>query len=84
MPQPSDTEQQYPAMTVHLSDPVSRDRLVEHLAESGCIPSPVGETTLEVVHPEAHDADEARLELVFFLRAWQRANPEVELHYVAA
>ena len=82
MPHTSDTHQQ-PAMRVHLSDPACRDRLVEQLAASGCVPAPVGETTVDVIHPEARDADEARLELVFFLRAWQAANPDVELHYAA-
>jgi hypothetical protein len=39
----------------------------------------VGEGTLEVIHPHAHDAKEARTELGFFLRAWQRAHPQVDV-----
>jgi len=71
-------------MRVYVNDPTIRDRLVEALVESGCIPAAVGHTTLEVIHPEAADADEARRELVYFLRAWQVANPDADLTYVAA
>lgn len=66
-------------MKVQLSDPSCLPELVDDLRRGGCVPSPVGEGTLEVIHPHAHDAKEARTELWFFLRAWQRAHPQVEV-----
>ena len=70
-------------MRVHLSDSASLRRLVDDLVASGCIPAAVGGETLEVIHPDASDVEEARTELTFFLRAWQAAHPEVELTYAA-
>ena len=66
-------------MKVQVSDPSCLPELVDDLLRGGCVPSTVGERTLEVTHPQAHDAREARTELGFFLRAWQRAHPQVEV-----
>jgi hypothetical protein len=66
-------------MTVHLSDSARLPDLVDHLLQGGCIPATVGEATVKVIHPDAEDPEEARLELTFFLRAWQSAHPDVEL-----
>lgn len=68
-------------MKVHLSDPSSLPELVDDLLRGGCVLSTVGEGTLEVIHPDAHDAKEARTELGFFLRAWQSAHPQVEVTF---
>jgi hypothetical protein len=66
-------------MKVHVSDPSCLPELVDDLLRGGCVPSTVGERTLEVIHPQAEDAKEARMELGLFLRAWQRAHPQVDV-----
>lgn len=66
-------------MRVHVSDPSYVPELVDDLLEGGCVPAALDRTTVEVTHPEAGDAKEARTELTFFLRAWQFAHPGVQL-----
>jgi hypothetical protein len=68
-------------MRVHLNDTSFLGLLVEDLLRGGCIPSVAEEGALDVVQPDARDAREARLELTFFLRAWQSRHPEVELTF---
>jgi hypothetical protein len=43
------------------------------------VPARVDDETVDVIHPDATDAREARTELGFFLRAWQSRHPEVVL-----
>jgi hypothetical protein len=50
-------------------------RLMEALARSGCFVRGTSANTLDVVHPKAPDEREARLELAFFLRAWELDYP---------
>jgi hypothetical protein len=64
-------------MRVHLSDSSYLFELVSDLLRGGCVSRAVDEATLEVVHPDAETADEARTELTFFLRAWQSRHPDV-------
>jgi hypothetical protein len=64
-------------MKVHLSDSSYLFELVSDLLRAGCVSRTVDEETLEVVHPDAESADEARTELTFFLRAWQSRHPDV-------
>jgi hypothetical protein len=64
-------------MKVHLSDSSYLFELVRDLLRGGCVSRAVDEETLEVVHPDAETADEARTELAFFLRAWQLRHPDV-------
>lgn len=66
-------------MRVHLSDSSLLARLAEDLRRGGCVPSLAEGETLDVVQPDARDVREARLELTFFLRAWQCRHPEVEV-----
>lgn len=68
-------------MKVHISDSLCLPQLVDDLLRGGCVPCAVDERTLEVIHPSAEDATEARTELTFFLRAWQSRHPGVELTY---
>jgi hypothetical protein len=68
-------------MRVHLSDTSLLGRLAEDLRRGGCVPSAAGEGALDVIQPDARDAREARLELTFYLRAWQSRHPEVELRF---
>jgi hypothetical protein len=64
-------------MNVHLSDASYLNQLVEDLLRGGCVSRTLDEETLEVVHPDAETAEEARTELAFFLRAWQSGHPDV-------
>jgi hypothetical protein len=67
------------AMKVHLSDSSVLDVLIKDLLRGGCVPSVADDGMLDVVQPDAHDARQARIELTFFLRAWQSRHPEVEV-----
>ena len=66
-------------MKVRLSDSSFLVELVDDLLRGGCVPSAVDDETLEVIHPDANDAEEAHTELLFFLRAWQSRHPEVQV-----
>ncbi|HET8653580.1 MAG TPA: hypothetical protein VFM13_13540 [Gaiellaceae bacterium] len=70
-------------MRVQLSDSACLPPLVDDLLRGGCLPTQIDETTLEVFHPLADDPEEARVELAFFLRAWESAHPGVELTLAA-
>lgn len=78
MPPPVDNPRQ-PAMKVRVSDSSYLVELVDDLLRGGCVPSAVDDETLEVIHPDASDADEARTELMFFLRAWQSQHSHVQV-----
>jgi hypothetical protein len=66
-------------MRVHVNDAACVDALVGDLLRGGCVPARVDDETVDVIHPDATDAREARTELGFFLRAWQSRHPEVVL-----
>jgi hypothetical protein len=68
-------------MRVHLSDSSLLARLADDLRRGGCVPSKADDAALDVIQPDARDAREARLELTFYLRAWQSRHPEVELRF---
>jgi hypothetical protein len=67
------------AVKVFVNDSASLDQLVDDLARGGCVPRTVDDETVEVVHPDASTPDEARTELMFFLRAWQTRHPQVDV-----
>jgi hypothetical protein len=52
------------------------------LADADCSIAQVEENTLLVSHP-LEDEAEARLELAFFLRAWQAQRPDAEVELLA-
>jgi hypothetical protein len=66
-------------MKVHVNNSAYLDELVDDLLRGGCVPLALDDETVEVVHPEAVTADEARTELIFFLRAWQSRHPQVDV-----
>jgi hypothetical protein len=78
MPPPADNPRQI-AMKVRVSDSSCLVELFRDLLRGGCLPRAVDEETLEVVHPDAGTADEARTELTYFLRAWQSKHPDVDV-----
>jgi hypothetical protein len=59
------------AMHVRISESALLPGLVDLLLANGCVAHVVGDDACVVVHVQAGDADEARRELAFFLRAWQ-------------
>jgi hypothetical protein len=62
------------ALTVHLNCPDLVDELVAAFRKSGCAARRVGLSVCSVEHTEALDDDEARVEVTFFLRAWQAGH----------
>ena len=69
-------------MKVYVSDPSYVRGLLADLLRGGCIAATLGPDTLEVLHPDATDALEARTELAFFLRAWRERHPHVAVSLV--
>ena len=61
-----------PPLRVRLSRPELADELAHDLAEGDCLCAQSDDDTIVVLHRAAADEREARTELGFFLRAWQR------------
>jgi hypothetical protein len=59
------------ALTVHLNRPDLVDELVTAFRTSGCAARRTGLLCCAVEHVTALDEAEARVEVTFFLRAWQ-------------
>jgi hypothetical protein len=66
-------------LKIHVNDESLLDDLRDALAEASCSTVPVGPDTLLVTHALAVDEGEARLELSFFLSAWQASRPDAEV-----
>jgi hypothetical protein len=64
-------------MTVEITRPELLADLIEVLSRSGCPAIRTAATRCHVRHPAATSDVEARLEVAFFLRAWQLAHPGV-------
>jgi hypothetical protein len=60
-----------PSLTVHVNRPELVDDLVGALRKSGCWARRTGPWSCTVEHLAAVDETEARVEVTFFLRAWQ-------------
>ena len=58
-------------MRIRVSEPRLLPDLLSHLLRNDCVAHPVNATTCAVEHLQASDYDEARVEMLFFLRAWQ-------------
>lgn len=69
-------------MRVLLSKSEFLDELAEALRAADCVVRTVGDRSVDVAHPLAHDEEEARLEVAFFVRAWQASHPELAVHLV--
>ena len=59
------------ALTVHVDRPELVDDLVASFRSSGCPARRTGIRSCTVRHEAALDENEARVEVAFFLRAWQ-------------
>jgi hypothetical protein len=64
------------AFRIRIADPALRPDLLASLDEGNCSAVQLADGTLEVVHRQASTHYEARLELAFFVRAWQARHPE--------
>jgi hypothetical protein len=69
-------------MRVRLSDASYAHDLTAALLRGDSLVTPAGHDTFTVVHPFARDEHEARMELLFFLRAWQARHPGVDVEIV--
>jgi hypothetical protein len=72
---------------IRLSHPGVADELRTALEEADCVAALNTEDTLDVEIPWAADeadAHQARLELVFFVKAWQAQHPDLEAAFVEA
>ena len=66
-------------LRIQVNDPTALLELHHALRDADCSAVPVGDDTLLVTHPLALDETEARLELGFFLKAWQASRPDAEV-----
>jgi hypothetical protein len=69
-------------MRIRISEPRLLPQLLESLRRGDCLALPVDDATCEVVHEDARDEREARVELQFFVRAWAGAHPDVRAELV--
>jgi hypothetical protein len=67
------------SLRVSISDPRLLPNLAQSFVRGGCQVSMVSGRVLEVRHIQAHDAQESRMEVWFFLRSWQLAHPAVDV-----
>jgi hypothetical protein len=58
-------------MRVRISEPGLMASLIETLRRGDCVLRAVREGEVDVTHPHAEDEAVARMELRFFLRAWE-------------
>lgn len=61
-------------------DPDAREELLEFLRRAHCEARADGDGAVLVEVPEAHGAEQARLEVDLYLKAWQASRPDVEAH----
>ena len=75
-------------MRIRLSYPGVADELRTALEEADCVAALNTENTVDVELPWADDdeteAQQARLELMFFVKAWQAQHPGLEAAFVEA
>lgn len=63
---------------VEITQAVLLPELMTGLADCGCRAESVTPCTCRVVQPDASSPEQARVELDFFLRAWEMRHPGVE------
>ena len=61
---------------IRLTDSSLGYELLDSLEKGNCSAMRLPDGTLEVVHRQAGNQREARLELAFFVRAWQAKHPD--------
>jgi hypothetical protein len=64
-------------LTVEITRAVLLPDLIDALRRSGCLAERAASSACRVVHVHASSAEEARIEVAFFLRAWELRHPGV-------
>jgi hypothetical protein len=64
-------------LRIRITNPALWWDLLQSLATGGCSAVRLPDGTVEVTHHSAADDREARVELAFFVRAWQTKHPDV-------
>jgi hypothetical protein len=64
-------------LTVEITSPALLPALMDAFRRNGCRAERAAPTRCRVVHC-GDDAAEARVEIAFFLRAWQLRHPEID------
>ena len=67
-------------MKINVSNPELVDDLIEFLRRASCTVSVGEDGSIDVEVPEAYGAEQARMEIDLYLKAWQAAHPDVEAH----
>ena len=62
---------------IRVADSRLRGDLLASLDEGNCSAVQLPDGTFEVLHRQASDERVARIELAFFVRAWQTRHPDV-------
>ena len=73
-------------MRLTISDPTAVPALVTALQEGECLAEAAGDRAVEVLFPwiqTARDAQQAVLELAFFLRTWEALHPGLQISLVS-
>ena len=65
-----------PLFRIRLGDPRLHRELLASLEDGNCSAVQLPDGTLEVLHRQANTPREARIELTFFVRAWQTKHPD--------
>jgi hypothetical protein len=70
---------------VVINQPRLLPELADRFRENDCVVYGLSESSLDVLHQAAHDDDEAREEVAFFVGAWQLSHPDadVAIHPIA-
>jgi hypothetical protein len=69
-------------LRIHVNDNAALADLRQALMDADCSIAQVAEDTLLVTDP-LEDETETRMELAFFLRAWQAKRPDAEVELLA-
>jgi hypothetical protein len=67
---------------IRITDPTLHWDLLRSLSEGDCLAVALPDGTFEVIHRHARNDREARLELSFFVRAWQTKHPHAAAELV--
>jgi tRNA nucleotidyltransferase (CCA-adding enzyme) len=70
------------AMEIHVNNPAVVDDLMAAFRAGDCLAHRLGSHAFVVIHRHALDDQEARVEVEFFLRAWQQRRGGVEANVV--
>jgi hypothetical protein len=66
-------------MYIRLKDPELLGRLIESLLAARCSAVPLDDRTCRVELPDAVDAQQATVEMRFFVRAWQQRHGDADV-----